>query len=79
MANISISDLHPSGSELFVDSENYMSELTDNNLTKPNSLFFVPTILGMPGYISEPILVLKELQHFFIRIFKLNLLLNLTR
>ncbi|HYX14225.1 MAG TPA: hypothetical protein VE944_07635 [Nostoc sp.] len=32
MATINISDLHPTGSELFSDSENYMSELGDNEL-----------------------------------------------
>jgi hypothetical protein len=32
MATINISDLRPTGSELFFDSENYMSELGDNEL-----------------------------------------------
>lgn len=32
MANINISDLRPTGSELFSDSESYMSELGDNEL-----------------------------------------------
>lgn len=32
MATIKISDLHPTGSELFSDSESYMSELGDNEL-----------------------------------------------
>jgi lactobin A/cerein 7B family class IIb bacteriocin len=36
MATINISDLHPTGSELFSDSESYMSELGDNELASVN-------------------------------------------
>ena len=32
MAYITISDLRPAGSDLFVDSESFMSELTDDEL-----------------------------------------------
>ena len=32
MSNISISDLNPTGSELFIDSESFMSELTNSEL-----------------------------------------------
>ena len=32
MSTINISDLYPTGSELFSDSENYMNELVDNEL-----------------------------------------------
>ena len=32
MASIKISDLHPAGSDLFMDSENFLSELTDSEL-----------------------------------------------
>ena len=32
MSTIKISDLHPTGSELFSDSESYMTELSDGNL-----------------------------------------------
>jgi len=32
MATIKISDLHPSGADLFLDSENYLNELTDEEL-----------------------------------------------
>lgn len=32
MSTIKISDLHPAGSDLFSDSESYMSELGDNEL-----------------------------------------------
>jgi hypothetical protein len=32
MPNIKISDLHPTGSDLFSDSENYMNELGDSEL-----------------------------------------------
>ncbi len=33
MADIKISDLHPAGSELFSDSEGYMNELDDGELS----------------------------------------------
>lgn len=36
MATINISDLHPTGSELFSDSESYMSELGDNEFASVN-------------------------------------------
>lgn len=36
MSSIKISDLSPAGSELFSDSESYMSELTDDNLETIN-------------------------------------------
>ncbi|MEH2285903.1 hypothetical protein [Nostoc sp.] len=32
MANIVISELRPAGSELFMDSESYMHDITDNEL-----------------------------------------------
>ena len=32
MATIKISDLHPTGADLFQDSENYLNELTDEEL-----------------------------------------------
>ena len=32
MAKINVSNLHPVGSDLFFDSENYISELSDNEL-----------------------------------------------
>jgi hypothetical protein len=32
MATIKISDLHSAGSELFIDSESYLNELTDEEL-----------------------------------------------
>ena len=32
MAKINVSNLHPVGSDLFSDSENYISELSDNEL-----------------------------------------------
>jgi hypothetical protein len=33
MANITISDLRPTGAELFTDSESYMNELTNEEIT----------------------------------------------
>jgi hypothetical protein len=32
MANIVISELRPAGSDLFMDSESYLTDLTDNEL-----------------------------------------------
>lgn len=36
MASIKISNLYPAGSELFKDSENFMTELVDNELGSIN-------------------------------------------
>jgi hypothetical protein len=36
MANINVSDLHPAGSDLFSDSENFLTDLTDYEFTKIN-------------------------------------------
>ncbi|QLE39981.1 hypothetical protein FD723_05565 [Nostoc sp. C052] len=32
MATIKISDLHPAGSEFFIDSESYLNDLTENEI-----------------------------------------------
>ncbi|ACK66684.1 conserved hypothetical protein [Rippkaea orientalis PCC 8801] len=34
MANIAISNLYPAGTDLFVDSESFMAELTDDQLNE---------------------------------------------
>jgi hypothetical protein len=34
MANISISNLSPTGSDLFLDSESYMADITDRDLDR---------------------------------------------
>ncbi|MBE9181624.1 bacteriocin [Oculatella sp. LEGE 06141] len=34
MASINVSNLHPAGSELFCDSESFLNELTDEELTE---------------------------------------------
>lgn len=50
MANIAISNLRPAGSELFMDSESYLQELTDTelNATKGGSSpFCAGFIVGM--------------------------------
>ena len=43
MANINISDLRPAGAELFLDSESFINELTDEELklTKGGSWWIV--------------------------------------
>jgi len=51
MANITISELRPAGTELFLDSESFINELTDEelNLTKGGELaiFLAGVIIGM--------------------------------
>ena len=43
MATIKISDLHSAGSELFMDSESYLNELTNDELNIAHGgLFFSP-------------------------------------
>ena len=34
MANINISDLRPAGADLFLDSESYLNDLTEGEMTK---------------------------------------------
>ncbi len=54
MASIQISNLYPAGSELFKDSESFMTELVDNEIgsinggiaTLPHSPRCYPTILS---------------------------------
>ena len=50
MANIVISELRPAGSDLFMDSESYLTDLTDNELhmTQGSSTpFCYGIIIGM--------------------------------
>ena len=43
MANINISDLRPAGADLFLDSESYLNDLTEGEMT--NTLdFWLPTL-----------------------------------
>ena len=43
MATIKISDLHSAGSELFMDSESYLNELTDEELNTHGSGITITT------------------------------------
>jgi hypothetical protein len=43
MASIRISNLYPVGSDLFKDSENFMDELVDNELSSINGGIWSPT------------------------------------
>ncbi|MFB2978650.1 hypothetical protein [Microseira sp. BLCC-F43] len=43
MTAITISDLHPAGSDLFLDSESFLSDLSDSELQIQGGLFY-PTI-----------------------------------
>jgi hypothetical protein len=49
MASIKISDLKPAGSELFSDSESYMSELGDSELGIINGGGISLAVLGIAG------------------------------
>jgi bacteriocin-like protein len=48
MATINISDLRPTGSELFSDSESYMNELSDSELETING-GLLPALLWSAG------------------------------
>ncbi len=49
MANITIPDLRPAGSELFIDFESFMNELTDQELSAVNGgVLPVIAIWGIP-------------------------------
>lgn len=46
MASIHISDLHPAGSELFLDSESFLNKLTDVELNFTYGGTSVLTVVG---------------------------------
>jgi hypothetical protein len=49
MASINISDLRPAGSQLFVDSESFMNDLADQELSATNGGFTPGIIIwGVP-------------------------------
>jgi hypothetical protein len=48
MAKINVSNLHPVGSDLFSDSENYISELSDNELGTINGGFSMFCTVTVP-------------------------------
>lgn len=53
MANITISDLRPAGSELFDDSENYLNDLTDDELNMTQGGYSpVAITLMKAGYLA---------------------------
>ena len=52
MAKINVSNLHPVGSDLFSDSENYISELSDNELGTINGGIAASSV---PPTITPPI------------------------
>ena len=55
MATIKISNLHPTGTELFSDSESYMNELDDGELVNVNGGFSTP-ICTVPISITIPVI-----------------------
>lgn len=48
MASINISDLRPAGSQLFVDSESFMNDLADQELSATNGGLTPVVIWGVP-------------------------------
>lgn len=51
MANIAISDLHPTGYDLFSDSESYMKDLSDGELDIQGGV--TPVLIGYAIVSSE--------------------------
>ncbi len=45
MANITISNLHPAGSDLFSDFEDYLNELSEDELSIQCGLFSLSSII----------------------------------
>jgi hypothetical protein len=55
MANIHISDLRPIGADLFLDSESFINELTDEDLNMTHGgvtpvLVIALTLIAFPAY-----------------------------
>ncbi|MGD1699138.1 hypothetical protein [Dapis sp. BLCC M229] len=57
MANITISELRPTGAELFLDSESFINELTDEELSLTKGGIFVTTPVVGPLILFTPIIV----------------------
>lgn len=52
MSTISISDLKPSGLDLFSDSENYLDEISESEFTNVNGGISTPVCLSIGARIS---------------------------
>ena len=58
MATINISDLRPTGSDLFSDSESYMSELGDNELgSVKGGILTSPVCAAVVARVASPYVV----------------------
>ena len=55
MAKINVSNLHPVGSDLFFDSENYISELSDNELGTINGGVNGGVASSDPPPVTQPV------------------------
>ena len=55
MASIKISDLHPAGSELFMDSESFLSDLSDVELSETMGGFSPLTVTTSSGVCTKVI------------------------
>ena len=64
MASIKISDLRPSGLELFVDSESFLNDLSDSDLTMTNG-GATPTTVVLLGAAWLGYNIGKEVASFF--------------
>lgn len=58
MANITISELRPAGTELFLDSESFINELADEELNLTKGGISVTTVVGpISPFLIIPILI----------------------
>ncbi|AFZ59461.1 hypothetical protein H6G54_07845 [Anabaena cylindrica FACHB-243] len=64
MASIKISDLRPSGLDLFVDSESFLNDLNDSDLATTNG-GATPTTVTLLGAAWLGYSIGKELARFF--------------
>ena len=55
MAKINVSNLNPVGSDLFFDSENYISELSDNELGTINGGFSLSCTVTVTERVNETV------------------------
>ncbi|WP_293164645.1 hypothetical protein [Okeania sp. SIO2C9] len=55
MANINISDLHPAGADLFLDSESYLNDLTEQEMTNTLGGILPLVYIGIGVYVGYTI------------------------
>ncbi|WP_293164641.1 hypothetical protein [Okeania sp. SIO2C9] len=55
MANINISDLRPAGADLFLDSESYLNDLTEGEMTNTLGGILPLVYIGIGVYVGYTI------------------------